>query len=80
MTTMIGVGLLLLVVATLAIFVAAWRWLTRPAISDETFEALWNVIAELHETVNRLEENVARLERMQTFNTSKQSRVRGGEN
>ncbi len=80
MTTMIGIGLLLLVVATLAVFVAVWRWLTRPAISDETFEVLWNVIAELHETVNRLEESVTRLERMQAFNTSKHIQVQGGEN
>lgn len=80
MTTMIGIGLLLLVVATLVVFVAVWRWLTRPAISDETFEVLWNVIAELHETVNRLEESVARLERMQALNTSKHSRIHGGEN
>ncbi len=80
MTTMIGIGLLLLVVATLAVFAAAWRWLTRPAISDETIEALWNVIAELHEAVYRLEMSIARLEHLQSANESKRSRVYGGEN
>ncbi|MCS7263450.1 MAG: hypothetical protein NZ805_01305 [Armatimonadetes bacterium] len=79
MTTMIGISLLLLVITTLAVFVAAWRWLTRPAISDETIEALWNVIAELHEAVYRLEMNVARLERMLAAGNGKQMRVHGGE-
>lgn len=79
MTTMIGISLLLLIIATLAVFVAAWRWLTRPAISDETIEALWNVIAELHEAVYRLEMNVARLERMLAAGNGKHSPVHGGE-
>lgn len=80
MTTMIAVGLLLLVFATLAVFVAAWRWLTRPAISDETIEALWNVIAELHDAVSRLEMSVTRLEHLHSPSDSKRSRIYGGEN
>lgn len=80
MTTMIGISLLLLVIATLAIFVAAWRWLTRPAISDETIEALWNAIAELHDAVYRLEKTVARLEHLYSPSNSKRSQVYGGEN
>jgi len=79
-TTMIAIGLLLLVFATLAVFVAAWHWLTRPAISDETIEALWNVIAELHDAVSRLEMSVTRLERLQSPSESKRNRVYGGEN
>jgi len=75
MTTAIGVGLLALVIATLVVFVAAWRWLTRPAISEETIEALWNVIAELHDAVYRLEMNVAKLERMMATSNGKRSRI-----
>ncbi|MDT7893016.1 MAG: hypothetical protein LASZOEIN_002225 [Candidatus Fervidibacter sp.] len=75
MTTAIGIGLLALVIATLAVFVAAWRWLTRPAISEETIEALWNVIAELHDAVYRLEMNVAKLERMMAASNGKRSRI-----
>jgi len=80
MTTLLGIGLLALVVATLVVFVAAWRWLTRPTLSDEVIEALWNAIAELHEAVYRLETSVSQLERMHAFNSSKHSRVHGGEN
>lgn len=80
MTTIIGIGLLLLVVATLAVFTAAWCWLTRPAISDETIEALWNVVAELHDAVFRLEISVARLKCLQSANDSKRSRVYRSEN
>jgi phage shock protein A len=75
MTTAIGIGLMALVIATLAVFVAAWRWLTRPAISEETIEALWNVIAELHDAVYRLEMNVAKLERMMAASNDKRSRI-----
>jgi hypothetical protein len=75
MTTAIGIGLLALVIATLAVFVAAWRWLTRPAISEETIEALWNVIAELHDAVYRLEMNVAKLERMMAASNCRRSRI-----
>ena len=75
MATAIGIGLLVLVIATLAVFVALWRWLTRPAISEETIEALWNVIAELHDAVYRLEMNVAKLERMMTASNGKRSRI-----
>ncbi|MGQ9461941.1 MAG: hypothetical protein ACUVTP_03670 [Candidatus Fervidibacter sp.] len=79
MTTMIGLGLLSLIVATLAVFIAAWRWLTKPAISDETVEEMWNVIAELHEAVYRLEMIVARLERIQAAGNGKHIRAYGGE-
>jgi len=75
MTTAIGIGLLVLVIATLAVFVAAWRWLTRPAISEETIEALWNIIAELHDAVYRLEMNVAKLERMMAASNGKRNRI-----
>jgi hypothetical protein len=74
-TTAIGIGLLALVIATLAVFMAAWRWLTRPAIGEETIEALWNVIAELHDAVYRLEMNVAKLERMMAASNGKRSRI-----
>lgn len=78
MTTAIGIGLLALVIATIAVFMAAWRWLTRPAISEETIEALWNVIAELHDAVYRLEMNVAKLERLMAETNSKRSRITEG--
>ncbi|MER3501553.1 MAG: hypothetical protein IMHGJWDQ_000542 [Candidatus Fervidibacter sp.] len=79
MTTLVGIGLLLLVFATLAVFVALWRWLTRPAISEETLEALWNAIAALHESVYRLEMTVVKLERMTRAGNGKPSYLRGGE-
>ncbi len=79
MTTLVGIGLLLLVFATLAVFVALWRWLTRPAISEETLEALWNAIAALHESVYRLEMTVVKLEGMTRAGNGKPSYLRGGE-
>ncbi len=79
MTTLIGLGLLLLVLATIALFVGLWRWLTRPAISDETVEALWNAIATLHESVYRLERTVARLEQLHNAGNGKHTLLRGGE-
>lgn len=65
MTTAIGVGLLLLILATLIAFVALWRWLTKPSLGgDETVEAMWGIVAALHDRVQRLEAVTDRLERL----------------
>ncbi len=64
MTTAIGFGLLLLILAMLTAFVALWRWMTKPSIGDETVEALWGIVAALHDRVQRLEAVTDRLERL----------------
>ncbi len=78
MTTAVGLGLLLLVGGTIALFLALWRWLQRPAANEEVLEALWNTIAALHESIHRLELTVARLERLQNAGNGKHSYLREG--
>lgn len=64
MAIAVGIGLLSIVAATVIALFALWRWLTRPSFNDGINEALWNAIAELHDTVYRLEMNVAKLEKL----------------
>jgi hypothetical protein len=71
MTTLIGVALLTLIGATVLLLLAAWRWLHKPAISDESLEALWSIVISLHETTQRLEVAAERLERLLSQNNGK---------
>ncbi len=64
MTTLVGAALLALIGATVLVLLAAWRWLHKPTISDESLEALWSIVVSLHETTQRLEVAADRLERL----------------
>lgn len=77
---MLGFTLLALVGVMVGMFVAVYRWMHKPSVSDETLEALWSIVVALHETTQRLETAADRLERLLTEHANgKRPSAVGGE-